>query len=59
MITTTMSFSQTQIQQMIIPLNVSFKFSKLPWVVNECVRAHLTCAVGVVGIIKIIVIDSS
>jgi hypothetical protein len=25
------------------------KFSKLPWTVNECVRTHLTCAMGVVG----------
>jgi hypothetical protein len=24
-------------------VNIGFKFSKLPWIVNECVGAHLTC----------------
>jgi hypothetical protein len=30
-------------------INFGFKFSKLPWTINECVRTHLTYAVGVVG----------
>jgi hypothetical protein len=30
-------------------VDIGFKFSKLPWTINECVRTHLTCAVGVVG----------
>jgi hypothetical protein len=30
-------------------INVGFKFSKLPWTLNECVRTHLTCAMGVVS----------
>jgi hypothetical protein len=30
-------------------IDVGFKFSKLPWTVNECVRTHLTCAMGVVS----------
>jgi hypothetical protein len=30
-------------------IDVGFKFSKLPWTLNECVRTHLTCAMGVVS----------
>jgi hypothetical protein len=30
-------------------IDIGFKFSKLPWTVNECVRTHLTCAVSVVS----------
>jgi hypothetical protein len=25
-------------------IDVGFKFSKLPWTLNECVRTNLTCA---------------
>jgi hypothetical protein len=32
-----------------LAVDVGFKFSKLPWTLNEWVRAHLTCAMGIVG----------